>query len=128
VPPRRMRRRGRHGPGPQPRQIRGFIEPALLLLLHRGATHGYDLIDGLEDIGFEGYPVDPSTVYRILRNLEAQGMIVSSWDHETTFGPPRRVYRITPAGEAYLSAWVADLKATDRILHGFLKAYDDSFK
>ena len=121
----RWRRGAGHRGEPQPRQIRGFIEPALLLLISRGATHGYELLSGLQKIGFDQYPVDPSTAYRVLRNLEAEGMIFSHWETQETSGPPRRVYQITQDGQAYLASWVADLRATDRILHRFLQAYDE---
>jgi poly-beta-hydroxybutyrate-responsive repressor len=107
----------------RPRRIRRFIEPALLLLLHGSPTHGYGLIEGLRDLGLESYPVDPSAVYRILYDLEAKGMLVSEQDAEQSAGPPRRVYALTEAGDAYLRAWVEELRATDRMLHRFLDAY-----
>ena len=109
--------------GACPRRISRFIEPALLLLLCRHPLHGYALMDGLDDLGFEGYPVDFSAVYRTLRRLEHAGMVVSDWDLEVTAGPPRRVYDITPKGHEYLARWVVELRATDRVLHTFLDAY-----
>ncbi len=118
---------GGHGDPAHPRRIRGFVEPALLLLLHQGDTHGYDLASGLEGVGLDQYPVDPSTVYRVLRRLEHRGMILSAWDTEGASGPPRRVYRLTEEGREYLTAWVADLRATDDMVHRFLGAYDRTF-
>ena len=117
----RGRGRGR-GAGPQP--IRGFIQPALLLLLHMQPTHGYGLMEGLQEIGFRDYPVDSSVVYRTLRQLEEAGMVTSGWDTDVTAGPPRRVYHLTEAGHRYLGDWVTDLRATDSALHSFLDAYD----
>lgn len=111
--------------GVQPRRIRRFVEPALLLLLHSRPMHGYALLEGLDRLGFDTYPADTSTVYRILRDLEGAGMIQSEWDADETAGPPRRVYRLTAAGDAYLRDWVAELQATDRLLHRFLEAYED---
>ncbi len=75
-------------------------------------------------MGLEDYPIDLTGVYRILRDLEEQGSVHSAWDLNTTGGPPRRVYTITPQGKAHLEQWVKDLQATDRILHLFLDAYD----
>lgn len=124
MPPGRRWRGGR-GPEARPRQIRSFIEPALLLLLHQGASHGYELMSGLASVGFDAYPVDPSTVYRALDLLESEGMVTSVRDSVQSFGPPRRVYRLTPAGEAYLQAWVEELRLTDRVLHRFLQRYDE---
>ena len=120
---RRGRRRGAEGACPQ--RIRGFIEPALLLLLHMGPKHGYALMEGLPEIGFAEYPADSSAIYRTLRSLEESGIVSSDWDTESSGGPPRRVYELTPEGEEYLARWVADLRATDRVLHSFLEAYDE---
>jgi poly-beta-hydroxybutyrate-responsive repressor len=94
-----------------------------LLLLHRDQTHGYDLMEGLKEFGFAETPVDSSVVYRTLRALEEAGLVTSTWDTTGT-GPPRRVNRVTAEGDRYLARWVADLRETDRVLHGFLKAYD----
>lgn len=109
---------------PQPRRIRRFLEPALLLQLHDQPKHGYALIEGLDDLGMESYPADMSAIYRILYALEEGGMITSTRDSEESGGAPRRVYALTAAGEAYLAAWVAELGETDRLLHRFLEAYE----
>lgn len=125
--PRGHRWRGRRGGGPCPRRIHRFVEPCLLLLLHRDRTHGYDLLEGLNEFGFEENPVDSSVVYRALREMEAQGLVTSTWD-TTGRGPPRRVYRITAEGDRYLANWVGDLQETDRVLHHFLAAYDEHMR
>jgi poly-beta-hydroxybutyrate-responsive repressor len=118
----RRRQRGRRGGG-FPRRIARFVEPALLLLLRQSPSHGYGLMEGLTELGFGDYPVDISAVYRTLRSLEEADMVSSDWDLDVSAGPPRRVYTITPGGEAHLARWVDDLRATDRVLHAFLEAY-----
>lgn len=123
--PRRWRRGARaRGAAPQPRRIRRFLEPALLLQLHHKPAHAYALIDGLDRLGMDNYPADVSTIYRILYSLEEAGMVTSVRDAEETAGAPRRVYMLTPTGEEYLAEWVAELGETDRLLHRFLEAYD----
>jgi PadR family transcriptional regulator PadR len=94
-----------------------------MLLLHCTESHGYDLLDGLKPFGFEQNPVDSSTVYRILRDLEESGFVTSHWDTDSA-GPARRLYRMTPEGDRFLAWWVADLRETDRVLHYFLDTYD----
>jgi PadR family transcriptional regulator PadR len=74
---RRWRRRG--GQEACPRRIDRFLEACLLLLLHCDEIHGYDLLDGLKRFGFDENPVDSSTVYRSLRNLEDRGLVTSHW-------------------------------------------------
>lgn len=107
-----------------PRRIRRFLEPALLLLLHQQPAHGYALIEGLNRLGMQAYPADASTVYRVLYDLEARGMVTSTEAAGESAGPPRRVYRLTGAGDDYLRAWVEELRETDRVLHNFLAAYE----
>lgn len=106
-----------------PRRIHRFLEPCLLLLLHCEEIHGYELLDSLNPFGFEQNPVDLSTVYRLLRNLEDKGLVVSHWDTGNA-GPARRMYRLTAEGDRYLAWWVEDLRETDRVLHSFLDTYE----
>lgn len=123
--------RGREGRA-CPRRIYRFVEPCLLLLLHHGPAHGYELADRLGALGLEGSdeagscaPVDSSVVYRTLRAMERQGLVTSEWDTTATSGPPRRVYRLTPLGDQVLASWVADLRETVRLLQAFLREYEE---
>jgi poly-beta-hydroxybutyrate-responsive repressor len=98
------------------------LEPVLLLILHREASHGYDLVGALEPFGLGD--VAPGPVYRTLRQLEASGLVESKWDTESSGGPARRVYRLTQAGRHHLADWAEELRETDGVLHHFLAAYD----
>jgi PadR family transcriptional regulator PadR len=98
-----------------------MLEPALLLLLHRGATHGYTLLEQLSDFGLED--LQPSVVYRALNDMEGQGWLSSSWDEQATQGPPRRVYRLTALGNEVLSSWIQDLEETQSQVAQLLAAY-----
>jgi PadR family transcriptional regulator PadR len=121
--PQRRRRRGRGGGrGFAGGGIRRFLEPCLLLLLHKGPSHGYELVSALEPFGLGD--VAPGPVYRTLRELEAAGLIHSEWDTESSAGPARRVYRLTEDGHHHLSGWVESLRQTDSMLHHFLASYD----
>ncbi len=125
-----MLRRGRRGYGAQGgcrRRIRRFLEPCLLLLLHAGESHGYELLENLDSFGFRGNPADSSTIYRILRSLEERGFVTSEWS-EGDSGPARRVYTLTKEGNIYLDTWVVDLEETDRILHSFFREYHSHMK
>ncbi|MGQ9600047.1 MAG: helix-turn-helix transcriptional regulator [Anaerolineae bacterium] len=123
MPQRRQRWQGGQGGRACPRRIHRFLEPCLMLLLHHGESYGYELVEGIKQFGFEQVPADLSTVYRVLRSLEDQGLVASRWDTEGT-GPARRLYRITDEGNQFLAWWVEDLRETDRMLHYFLTAYD----
>jgi poly-beta-hydroxybutyrate-responsive repressor len=98
----------------------------LLLLLHQGPSHGYELVSSLEPFGLGD--MAPGPVYRTLRELEAAGLIESEWDTESSAGPARRVYRLTEAGVHHLANWVDDLREMDSALHRFLATYDGQMK
>jgi PadR family transcriptional regulator, regulatory protein PadR len=119
-----MRGRGRgHGwqwRGASRRAVR-FLEPTLLLLLHHGPAHGYPLIERLGDYGLAD--IDPSAVYRALRDMEQRGWVSSFWEEEQTHGPPRRVYHLTALGDEMLSGWTQDLHETRDMIDYLLGAY-----
>jgi PadR family transcriptional regulator PadR len=122
-------RRGRAWSGaeegkPCPRRLRRFVEPCLLLVLHKQDAHGYELAETIKTFGFEKTkPIDPSLVYRTLRWLEGHGLVDSSWDTSSSRGPARRVYHLTEEGDQYLAAWMADLEETAHMLTAFVAEY-----
>ncbi len=126
--PHGHRWRSAQGSEPCPRRIYRFVEPCLLLLLHQSETHGYDLLERLKQFGFKENPIDSSVVYRTLRDMEGEGLVVSVWDTSATTGPLRRVYRLTAEGHRALAWWVADLRETDQVLHRFLAAYEEHMR
>ena len=105
------------------RQVRGFIQPSLLLLLAKKATHGYELMDALRSAQGEESLADPGMLYRTLRQFEEEELVTSSWDTEG-HGPARRIYQITDAGREYLEWWVADVRKTRTRLERFLAEYE----
>jgi PadR family transcriptional regulator PadR len=110
------RRRGRGA-----RRAARLMEPVLLLLLHQGLSHGYALLDRLGEYGLG--QVDPSAVYRALRDMEEQELVDSNWDEQETQGPPRRVYRLTSTGDEALALWIADLEETRKRIDHVLESY-----
>ncbi len=112
--------RGRQGTGPgNKRRMLGFLQPCLLFQLSREDRHGYELFQGLEEFMTDAQDYDSSRIYRILRNMEAQGFVVS-YDGEASRGPKRRMYRLTPDGREQLALWIEDLVCSrdeiDRLL------------
>jgi hypothetical protein len=89
---RQPRCRCRVGPGSFEvrARVERFAEPAVLLLLAEGPSHGYELADALEELLEEGR-VDFGNLYRLLRSLEGEGLVASSWSEDTP-GPLKRIY------------------------------------
>jgi len=98
-----------------------MLNPVLLLLLHHGPAHGYTLLEQLGEFGLD--ELNPSVVYRALRDMEGKGWVTSTWDEERTQGPPRRVYCLTALGDEVLSWWTQDLQETRRMIEHFMSVY-----
>jgi len=101
---------------------RRMVNPVLLLALRRGPAHGYSLLDALAE--YELGSFDPSVVYRVLRDMEADGWVGSTWDEQETQGPPRRVYEITNAGKEILAEWAKELERSKSRIEKFLVEYE----
>ena len=84
---------------------RGIITLAVLSQLDQ-AQYGYSLIQLLAD---KGLKVEQGTLYPLLRRLESQGLLESTWNVEGS--RPRRYYRISPQGIELLPALKAEWAA-----------------
>jgi PadR family transcriptional regulator PadR len=98
-----------------------MLEPALLLLLHYGAAHGYTLVEQVPEFGLQ--EPDPSVVYRALRDMEGRRWVTSTWDKEQAQGPPRRVYSLTALGNEVLGQHMQDLREARQRIDRLFGAY-----
>src|SRR5215467_6059778 len=86
---------------------KNWLIPVVLLLLREWSSYGYDLMKALSNFGF--VMLNPGPLYRVLRQMEKDGLVLSSWDTSGQ-GPARRLYSITEAGEKYLKMWGSSLE------------------
>lgn len=99
-----------------------LIEPALLIALRDGMTHGYDLADQItESLGIKR--VDHGNLYRGLRKLEEEGIVSSQWDDDAS-GRSKRTYELTGDGHGLLDAWAETLQFTKERLTALLDSYE----
>jgi DNA-binding PadR family transcriptional regulator len=81
----------------------------ILFALADGPLHGHGLLKRLEAEA-NGVPFDPANLYRSLRKLERDALVVEARAAATEGqGPPRRAYRLTALGRAALMAEAARL-------------------
>jgi DNA-binding PadR family transcriptional regulator len=76
-----------------------------LLVLHytaAGPSYGNQLIDRVSELTAGTLTVNPNTMYPLLRDLEARGLIEGQWEHPER--RTRRFYTATAAGRAELAA------------------------
>ncbi len=87
-----------------------LVQPAILVILAEGPLHGYRVTERIGAMpGFAGNKPDVSGVYRFLKTMEGNGLVVSSWDLSER-GPARKSYQITSAGERCLRRWIKTLQ------------------
>ena len=101
---------------------RNFLRPCVLLLLKESPAHGYDLLERLKAFGFTA--PDPGGIYRLLRTLEAEGLVRSAWEPSLA-GPQRRIYELTRAGSEVLHEHAKALLATAGVLDAFVSRYGE---
>jgi DNA-binding PadR family transcriptional regulator len=92
------------------------------LLLARKSAHGYELLEELRNLFFQGEALDPSLVYRSLRKMEEDGFILSEWATGGS-GPARRVYTITEEGKVALALWAEHIRVQLQRFETFLREY-----
>ena len=80
-------------------------------------------MNGLEEFGFDCERLDPSLVYRVLREMETSELVTSMWD-SNSLGPQRRVYEITKEGERHLVDWMQDLRRARKEIESLEAAYE----
>jgi len=78
---------------------KGILEFCILSIISREEAYPSDIINGLKQaklIVVEG------TLYPLLTRLKNQGLLDYTWK-ESTSGPPRKYYKLTPEGEFFLN-------------------------
>lgn len=95
---------------------RGTLTLAVLSQLEK-PQYGYSLVQLLESAGI---PIDQSTLYPLLRRLEKQQLVTSSWD--TGESRPRKYYVLSEYGvEIYArlkAEWIQNTKELYALLQG----------
>ena len=78
---------------------KGVLEYCILAILKDGEAYTSDLLLALKQakmIVVEG------TIYPLLTRLKNSGLLEYRWE-ESTSGPPRKYYQLTPTGMAFLN-------------------------
>lgn len=83
----------------QAQLLKGVLELAVLAVIARGETYGYEILSTLEGAGFDG--IGDASVYGTLRRLEQAGHLESRLA-ESNSGPARKYYSVTPSGSEQL--------------------------
>lgn len=95
---------------------REHITVLVFAILKDAKTHGWQIMQEVERRSGHHIKIRRVTLYLVLRDLEREGMIASTWDHTER---PRRVYELTEQGlqecERQLKKWDRFAKAMYRV-------------
>ena len=80
---------------------KGFLELSVLAALAGRERYGFDLVKSLAAI--PGLGVGAGTLYPLLSRLRLQGLVRTRLE-ETSSGPARKYYALTPGGRRRLAA------------------------
>lgn len=95
---------------------RGALELCLLSDVAKQEQYGYDIIRRLR----QSFPdVEESSFYAILRRLYREGSL-EQFSGETSGGPPRKYYRVTPQGWQKLNEQAANWRTLVDIVAQYL--------
>ena len=89
----------------------------ILSVISKSEVYASDIIKLLHEADLV---VVEGTVYPLLSRLKNDGMLAYRWE-ESTSGPPRKYFRITPAGQDLLSDllqnWQSLSQSVEQIIH-----------
>ncbi|MCL8486915.1 MULTISPECIES: PadR family transcriptional regulator [Bradyrhizobium] len=78
---------------------KGALELCVLALLARGESYAYEIASSL----CAGVGIGEGTIYPLMRRMQ-DDKLVETRLAESNSGPPRKYYRLTPAGRAAFAA------------------------
>ena len=78
---------------------KGMLEYCILLLLKERPAYASDVIERLKEAELL---VVEGTLYPLLTRLKKEGLLNYNWQ-ESTQGPPRKYYELSPEGRTFLS-------------------------
>jgi len=83
----------------QTQMRKGILEYCVLLIISRGEIYASDIIAELKSAKLL---VVEGTLYPLLTRLKNNGLLSYNWV-ESTSGPPRKYYTLTPSGTSILA-------------------------
>lgn len=93
---------------------RGTLVLLVMSQLHT-EEYGYSLVQKLDE---KGLPIEPGTLYPLLRRLEKQGILQSRWD--TSESRPRKFYVISDKGHEVYSQLKEEWRRASRRIEELL--------
>jgi PadR family transcriptional regulator PadR len=94
---------------------KGALELCVLALLARGESYAYEIASALAS----GVGMGEGTIYPLMRRMQ-DDKLVETRLAESNSGPPRKYYRLTPAGRSAFTAQKREWRAFTDAVNGLL--------
>lgn len=106
----------------QTQMMKGILDGCLLAVIKEKECYGYELAEILSEYGFG--TISEGTIYPLLLRMQREGL-VTSVRKDSTAGPKRKYYSLTPEGETeleeYLIRWNQLEKSVNAVIKGMKK-------
>jgi PadR family transcriptional regulator PadR len=103
-----------------------WVQLLILRILYETQIHGYALIEKINSYQSGRRPIQPGSLYTILRRMEKDGLLESTWDDKNS-RLNRRVYKLTESGVNRLREGRIMVSNQLNILHDLEQFYDNQF-
>lgn len=98
---------------------KGVLELVVLIGISQRDMYGYEIVSTVSEV----MDVNEGTIYPLLKRL-TNDRYCETYLQESTEGPPRKYYHLTPAGDAYLQTMKVEwLAFTERVI-AYVKGVD----
>ena len=103
------------------RNLDKLLHAAILTLLVEEPLHGYELVNRLTRLKmFHGRKPDPTGVYRLLKQMEKDGLVRATLELSAA-GPAKRSNQITSEGRRCLLRWRETLQVLQQSIGELLE-------
>jgi transcriptional regulator len=83
--------------------LQGTLDLLILKSLNRGARHGYDIVEHIQQTSEDVLRVEEGALYPALHRLELRGLLASEWGLSEN-NRRAKYYKLTAAGRKQLTA------------------------
>ncbi len=95
---------------------KGVLELCVLALLDKQDRYGYELVQKIS----EQIDISEGSVYPLLRRLSKEGYF-TTYLQESSEGPPRKYYKLTDTGRAFLHELLQEWKGFSNGVNKIIK-------
>ncbi len=103
-----------------------WLRILILWTIFQKSLYGYLILKTIEGMSRGAQFIKTGTLYTILRRMEKEGLVVSSWERGDK-GPEKRMYKITPLGRNFFKNHLEMIRKRKPMIDKLIKFYKRNF-